>query len=103
MGKRGRKWGYEEYVKSLLESTDNQKGTRIVTYDFRGRTTGEIPSAFYHDIKRGLARGLKIKRIEGSVYLTSEAGAKFLVRLVKDYNKGAESKVYQVKETTSVD
>jgi len=103
MGKRGRKWGYEEYVQDLLESCDNEEGTRIVTYDFRGRTTGEIPVAFYHDIKRGVARGLKLKRIEGSVYLASEAGAKFLVRLVKDYNKGAESKVYQVKETTSVD
>ena len=103
MAKRGRKWGYEEFVKGLLEKCSNQAETRIVTYDFRGRTSGQIPSAFYHDIRRGTARGLEIKRIEGSVYLASEAGAKFLVRLVKDYNKGAESKVYQVQETTSVD
>jgi len=103
MGKRGRKWGYEEFVKDLLAKFDNQEGTRIVTYDFKHRKTGEIPVAFYHDMKRGIARGLKLKRIEGSVYLASEAGAKFLVQLVKDYNKGAESKVYQVKETTSVD
>jgi hypothetical protein len=94
-------WSYKTFADSCLDKYDNDNETHMICYDFKGRK--QMPVQLYRHIKRALAIGLKIRRVEKSVYLCSESGMHFMTRIVRDLNHGAIAQVYEVKKVSRVD
>ncbi len=73
----------------------------MVCYDFKGRI--HMPVQLYRHLKRAIEIGLKIKRVEKSVYICTQAGMEFMTKMVKDINHGAISQVYEIRKVSRVD
>ena len=94
-------WSYKAFAEECLEKYDNKNEGYMVCYDFKGRT--RMPTQLYRHINRAIKIGLKVKRVEKSVYICSQAGMEFMTKMVKDINSGAIAQVYEVKKVSRVD
>jgi len=93
----GRKWKYQQLYESVLHiQTDSTR--YLVVYDFKGKSSGDLPQMFYRHLSRG-QRGLDIRRVQKSVFECDLRGATFLERILEDFN--ASFITYQVEKVNT--
>jgi hypothetical protein len=79
----GRHWKYEEFLeRQQREGKGKEKrGEWIISYDF----VPFPPSSLYKQINRAIDKGLKLKRLQQSLFLAEgEASKDFLITLLDD-------------------
>jgi hypothetical protein len=85
----GRHWKYEEFLGRQQregegeekEKGEEKRGKWIISYDF----ALSPPSSLYKQINRAIDKGLKLKRLQQSLFLAEgEASKDFLITLLDD-------------------
>jgi len=89
----GRQWRYQALCNSILHLQDDAV-RYLVVYDFKGKSSGELPKMFFRHLSRGIEKGLDINRVQKSVCECDLSGATFLGRILEDFN--ANFVTYQV-------
>lgn len=92
----GRKWEYQNLFNSVLRLQDDST-QYLVVYDFKGKSSGDLPQMFYRHLARG-EKGLDIKRVQKSVLECDLKGVTFLERILEDFD--AAFITYQVVRIT---
>ena len=91
----GRRWKYRDLVDKLKTLEDDGK-RYVVSYDFKGKRSGELPQMFYRHLPRGQEE-FDIQRVFKSTLETNFAGLQFLTQLLEDH--GASYKTYEIART----
>ena len=75
----GRHWKYEESLEKQRE--EEERGEWIISYDFAPFP----PSSLYKQINRAIGKGLRLRRLQQSLFLAEDAASKkFLITLLDD-------------------
>ncbi len=88
----GRRWKYRELCDSVLRLQTNSS-RYLVVYDFKGKSSGDLPQMFYRHLRRG-EKELDINRVQKSVFECDLRGTTFLGKILEDF--GATFVIYQV-------
>jgi len=89
----GRRWKYQDLYRSVLH-LQGGSARYLVVYDFKGKSSGDLPQMFYRHLSRGRREGLDIRPVQKSVFECDLSGATFLERILEDFN--ASYVTYQV-------
>ena len=77
----GRHWKYEEFLERQQREGEEERGEWIISYDFAPFP----PSSLYKQINRAIGKGLRLKRLQQSLFLAEgEASKEFLITLLDD-------------------
>jgi len=91
----GRRWRYQDLYNSLLH-LEADSARYLIVYDFKGKSSGELPQMFYRHLSKGVEKGLGINRVQKSVCECDLRGVTFLEEILQDFN--ANFATYQVLE-----
>ena len=77
----GRHWKYKEFLERQQREGKEKRGEWIISYDFAPFP----PSSLYKQINRAIGKGLRLKRLQQSLFLAEcEASKEFLITLLDD-------------------
>ena len=77
----GRHWKYAEFLERQQREGEEERGEWIISYDFAPFP----PSSLYKQINRAIGKGLRLKRLQQSLFLAEgEASKEFLITLLDD-------------------